>query len=48
VFLNLQEARPLVKSAFSPLERASFRLLGIRQFMRLQISPISARPGTPT
>jgi deazaflavin-dependent oxidoreductase (nitroreductase family) len=47
VFLDSQEARPLVKSVFSPLMRGGFRLLGIRQFMRLQISPASARPGTP-
>lgn len=38
-FLSPQEARPLVRAAFSPLERASFRMLGIRQFMRLHIVP---------
>jgi len=37
-FLSPQEARPLTRSAFSPLERASFRMLGIRQFMCLRIS----------
>jgi deazaflavin-dependent oxidoreductase (nitroreductase family) len=38
-FLSPQEAQQLVRSAFSPLERASFRLLGIRQFMRLHVVP---------
>jgi hypothetical protein len=38
-FLSPQEAWPLVRAAFSPLERASFRMLGIRQFMRLHIVP---------
>jgi len=27
-FLSLQEVQPLVRAAFSPLERASFRMLG--------------------
>ena len=36
-FLDRGEAAPLAKSAFSPVERASFRLLGIRQFMLLQV-----------
>ncbi len=38
-FLSAQDARPLVRSAFSPVERASFRMLGIRQFMRLHVVP---------
>lgn len=38
-FLSQDQARELVKSMFSPLERASFHLLGIRQFMRLHIVP---------
>jgi deazaflavin-dependent oxidoreductase (nitroreductase family) len=38
-FLNPQEAKQLVRSAFSPLERASFRMLGIRQFLRLHVVP---------
>jgi deazaflavin-dependent oxidoreductase (nitroreductase family) len=41
-FLDRQEAEPLVKAAFSPLERAGFRMLGIRQFMRLQAAPAGA------
>jgi len=36
--LSRPEARPLLRVAFTPLERASFRLLGIRQFMQLEIS----------
>ncbi|MGE5293163.1 MAG: nitroreductase family deazaflavin-dependent oxidoreductase [Micromonosporaceae bacterium] len=36
-FLSPQEAKPLVRSAFSPLERASFKMLGIRQYMRLHV-----------
>lgn len=38
-FLNPREAKQLVRSAFSPLERASFRMLGIRQFMSLHTVP---------
>ena len=38
-FLSVQEAMPLVRAAFNPLERASFKMLGIRQFMRLHIMP---------
>lgn len=38
-FLGWQEAEPLIRSAFSPLERVSFRILGIRQFMRLHVVP---------
>ena len=35
-FLALADAQPLVRSAFPPLMRASFRLLGIRQVLSLQ------------
>ena len=38
-FLSAQEAKPLIRAAFNPLERASFKMLGIRQFMRLHIMP---------
>jgi deazaflavin-dependent oxidoreductase (nitroreductase family) len=38
-FLSAQQADPLVRTAFSPLERASFTMLGIRQFMILHIMP---------
>jgi deazaflavin-dependent oxidoreductase (nitroreductase family) len=37
-FLDRQQAAPLTKAAFRPLERAGFRLLGIRQFMLLHIT----------
>ena len=37
-FLGRDQARELIKPMFSPLERASFRLLGIRQYMRLQVA----------
>jgi deazaflavin-dependent oxidoreductase (nitroreductase family) len=42
-FLSAQQAKPLVRAAFSPLERASFKMLGIRQFMRLHIRPDGTR-----
>ena len=38
-FLSPEQARPLVAAAFSPMERASFRLLGIKQFLALRITP---------
>ena len=38
-FLTWPEAEPLIRSAFSPFERVSFRMLGIRQFMRLHVMP---------
>jgi hypothetical protein len=41
-FLSLQEAQPLVRALFSPLERAGFRMLGIRQVMRLHMVPAEA------
>ncbi len=37
----MADAGPLLRTAFSPVERASFRLLGIKQVVRLRI----ARPG---
>lgn len=43
-FLTLAEAAPLVRAAFSPVERASFRLLGIKQVVRLRIVPAGPRP----
>ena len=43
-FLNPEEAKQLVRSAFSPLERASFKMLGIRQFLRLQVAPAESWP----
>ncbi|HYK69820.1 MAG TPA: nitroreductase family deazaflavin-dependent oxidoreductase [Streptosporangiaceae bacterium] len=45
-FVSVQDARPLIRSAFSPLERASFRLLGIRQVLTLHAVP-AVKPGGP-
>lgn len=42
-FLSPEEARPLVMSAFSRMERASFRLLGIKQFLSLRLAPEGIR-----
>jgi deazaflavin-dependent oxidoreductase (nitroreductase family) len=36
-FLDRQAAGPLLAAAFSPVVRASFRLLGIRQYLRLHV-----------
>jgi deazaflavin-dependent oxidoreductase (nitroreductase family) len=41
-FLGRNQARELIRPMFSPLERASFRLLGIRQFMLLHTVPASS------
>jgi len=38
-FLDAAEARPLVRSAFNPVMRSEFRLLGIKQFMYLGQGP---------
>jgi deazaflavin-dependent oxidoreductase (nitroreductase family) len=37
--LSLQEADPHTRAVFSRLERASMRMLGIRQFLRLSVTP---------
>lgn len=34
-FLSREQAGPLLKAAFSPVQRAGMRLLGVRQFLRL-------------
>jgi deazaflavin-dependent oxidoreductase (nitroreductase family) len=44
--LGVADAQPLIQSAFSPLERASFRLLGIRQVLSLHAVP-AAQPDGP-
>ncbi len=36
-FLSAHEAKPLVRSAFSPFERAGFKVLGVRLIMRLHV-----------
>ena len=38
-FLDRRAAGPLLRSAFTPVERASFRLLGIKQYLRLRVVP---------
>lgn len=38
-FLAVRDAQPLMRSAFAPSERAMFRLLGIRQVLRLRVRP---------
>jgi deazaflavin-dependent oxidoreductase (nitroreductase family) len=35
-FVEWSDFRPLVRAAFNPVMRVSFRLLGIQQFLRLQ------------
>jgi deazaflavin-dependent oxidoreductase (nitroreductase family) len=39
VLVGREDAADLIRSAFGPVERAGFRLLGIRQFMRLDAAP---------
>jgi deazaflavin-dependent oxidoreductase (nitroreductase family) len=43
--MSRQEAKPLVQSAFRPLERAGFRMLGIKQVMVLQVTSPEHAPG---
>jgi len=38
-FLDRSAAGPLVASVFSPLQRGGFRLLGIKQYLRLRVAP---------
>jgi deazaflavin-dependent oxidoreductase (nitroreductase family) len=38
-FVDRAGAGPLLRSAFGPMERAGFRLLGIKQYLRLQVRP---------
>jgi deazaflavin-dependent oxidoreductase (nitroreductase family) len=38
-FLSREEAGPLLKAAFSPMQRAGVRMLGVRQFLRLHAVP---------
>ena len=40
-----QDARPLIHVAFSPMERAGFRMLGIKQVMILRAAPAEQLPG---
>jgi deazaflavin-dependent oxidoreductase (nitroreductase family) len=43
-FLTMADAGPLLRTAFSPVERASFRLLGIKQVVRLRIARSGPAP----
>jgi len=43
-FVDRSDAGPLLRSTFGPVERAGFRLLGIRQYLRLDVVP-SGQPG---
>jgi hypothetical protein len=38
-FLDGQAAAPLLASLFSPADRAFFRLLSIKQYLRLRVMP---------
>ena len=38
--LSVDQASDLIKPMFSPVERVSFRILGIRRFLRLQATPV--------
>jgi deazaflavin-dependent oxidoreductase (nitroreductase family) len=43
--MSRQEAKPLVQAAFSPANRAGFRMLGIKQVMTLQVVSAEHLPG---
>jgi hypothetical protein len=43
--MSRQEAKPLVHAAFSPIERAGFRILGIKQVMILRTVSAAHLPG---
>ena len=42
--MSREEARPLVQAAFSPTERAGFRMLGIKQVMVLRVASAEHAP----
>jgi deazaflavin-dependent oxidoreductase (nitroreductase family) len=44
-FVSRQDTMPLVRAAFSPMERAGFRMLGIKQVMILRTAPTEHLPG---
>jgi hypothetical protein len=44
-FMSRQEAKPLVQAAFSPMNRAGFRMLGIKQVMTLSVVSAEHLPG---
>src|SRR5262249_3093194 len=41
-FLSREEAAPLLRASFSPVQRAGMRMLGVRQFMRLDAVPATS------
>jgi deazaflavin-dependent oxidoreductase (nitroreductase family) len=43
--MSRQEAKPLVQAAFSPMERAGFRILGIKQVMIMRTVSAGHMPG---
>ena len=43
--MSRQEAKPLVQAAFSPMDRAGFRMLGIKQVMILRTASAEHLPG---
>jgi deazaflavin-dependent oxidoreductase (nitroreductase family) len=43
VFLDRADARPLVRRVFGPVMRAGFRMLGIKQYLRLRVAPAGSR-----
>jgi deazaflavin-dependent oxidoreductase (nitroreductase family) len=42
--MSRQQAKPLVQAAFSPMERAGFRMLAIKQVMILRVVPAEHLP----
>jgi deazaflavin-dependent oxidoreductase (nitroreductase family) len=45
--MSRQEAKPLVQAAFSPMNRAGFRMLGIKQVMTLRVVSAEHLRGAP-
>jgi deazaflavin-dependent oxidoreductase (nitroreductase family) len=45
--MSRQEASPLMRAAFSPTERAGFRMLGIKQVMSLRVVSTDHLPDAP-
>jgi deazaflavin-dependent oxidoreductase (nitroreductase family) len=43
--MSRQDAKPLVQAAFRPMERAGFRMLGIKQVMSLRVVSATHLPG---
>jgi deazaflavin-dependent oxidoreductase (nitroreductase family) len=43
--MSRRDAKPLVQAAFSPMDRAGFRMLGIKQVMILRVASAEPLPG---